>query len=66
MSEEDKKMKAEFDDLGIKVPHYLYNMITIRRYMEKQNKDAKLLKDPFFPNIEKAFKGGSLGPENPK
>ena len=37
MTDEDKKMKAEFDALGIKVPHYLYNMITIRRYMEKQN-----------------------------
>ena len=35
MTDEDKKMKEEFDALGIKVPHYLYNMITIRRYMEK-------------------------------
>lgn len=33
--------------MGIKVPHYLYNMITIRNYMKKYNKEKNLLKDPF-------------------
>ena len=38
LSEEDKKLKQDFDKLGIRVPHYHYNMATIKRYMGLQDK----------------------------
>lgn len=38
-------------------------MITIRRFMDKMNKDKSLLKDPFFPNILNAI-NVSIGPDN--
>lgn len=53
LSSINKKLKRQFDKLKIKVPHYHYNMKTVKNYMKTYNKEKTILKDPFVPKFEK-------------